>query len=333
MLKVWLAKDLESAIQIADSNKNWVAIETEYGIESLDEKHRNVALSLNHHGVFQKNFAPAQAYKLKLKARYDNFIISHLDLDVIFGILWTAGWLKMTPLTKILSDLVAEADTNGFHSIKEKLNKLDTKTRDRYLAIGYLVNSWIITDDGKKKKDISREAHKLLLKIKDIILQGATKEQVVKYKLWIKNQKETAKTFLKEVIPICDGDLLLSYRAPFGLTTAYGLENLEGNIIVQYNEQSKSLTLSCIDNHVAKKYFGKNGVIYPLQKFFGNKAGGKTAIGGSPRDQELQPEILDAFINFLKREYFNIPQITQFHEENSDVPNYSTAFQKCRRII
>jgi hypothetical protein len=102
---------------------------------------------------------------------------------------------------------------------------------------------------------------------------------------------------------------LLVYRAPFSLSTAYFIEDISGDVIVQFNEQSKTLTLACFNDDIAEKLFGKNGVIEPLQKFFGDKAGGKKAIGGSPRSQKLQPEILQAFLEFLNREYFNVPEI------------------------
>jgi hypothetical protein len=323
MLKVWLAKNLEEAKEVASSDKNWVAIETEYGGERLDDSHPNVALSLNHHGELQDEKAPAEAYHLKLKRKYDNFIISHIDIDTLFGILWTAGWLKKTNVTLSLAALISIADKHGFHIAEKHFKDYDRRIISRYLAIGYLVNSWVINDDGLLKKDVSKEVHKLLLKIKDIILDGATKEQIANYKLWFEKQNKSAKSYLINIVNLCNDNLLV-YRAPFRLTTAYNLGDVNGALILQYNEQSKTITLSCIDDITAEKYFGKDGVIEPLQIFFGDQAGGKKAIGGSPRDINLQPEMLNAFLEFLKREYFNIPEIIQLVERNKDVPNYST---------
>jgi hypothetical protein len=311
MLQVYLAKNLEGAIEITKLNENWVAIETEYGDQVLDNSYDRVAASLNHHGHLQGEDPPALAYKHFKNPRYDNFIISHIDLDVLFGILWMAGWLKVTPVTKKLSDMVAQADKFGFHTLKETLEQAPKKIRDMYLTIGYLTNSWIIKDNGATTKDVSKEIHKLLLRIKDVILNGATPDQINQYEEWLDSQAKTVKKHLVQIVPLCNDNKLLVYRAPFKLTTVYmiGDKDIVGEIIVQYHEQSKSITLGCINDEITQKYFGDKGVIEPLQIFFGSEAGGKFSIGGSPRNMDLQPEILSAFVEFLKREYFNIPQV------------------------
>jgi len=313
MLKVILAKSYDEARSfLQEAGGQWVAIETEYGHNTIDEKCPGVALSLNHHGELQHEEAPALAYK-KNPARYDNFIISHIDLDVLFGILWTAGWLKKTKTTIELSKYVALADTRGFHIAKNMLEEKNPDLKEKYLAIGYLVNSWVINDNGKNIVDISKEVHKLLLRIKDIILDGVTEDQIKSYLKWFSEQEAAAKAHLKEIRPLCGttSDNLFIFRAPFSLTTAYAIGEVEAQIIVQYNEQSKSISISCFDEQVAQKYFGDRGVIEPLQKFFGRHAGGKKAIGGTPRSQDIQPEMLPAFVDFLYREYFNVPEIEE----------------------
>lgn len=312
MLKVVLAKSSDDAAKVAGSSPGpWVAIETEYGNNSLNTTHPNVELALNHHGEFQKRDAPALIYKQKLQTRYDDFIVSHIDLDVLFGILWTAGWLKKTKTTIELSNLVAAADTDGFHTIKPKLERVSSDISQKYYAIGYLVNSWIINDNGKNVKDISKEVHKLLLRIKDIILDGVTQDQIDKYQNWFMEQEKVAKLHLRQIKPLCSGENLFVYRAPFRLTTAYSIGDIDAKVIVQYSEQSKSISLSCFDADIAIKYFGENGVIEPLKKYFGNDAGGKLAVGGTSRSHDVQPEMLPGFVDFLFREYFNMPEVTE----------------------
>jgi hypothetical protein len=165
--------------------------------------------------------------------------------------------------------------------------------------------------------DISREVHLLLLRIKDIILNGASQEQIDLYTKWFSEQEKAAKTHLKEIKPLC-GDAannLFIFRAPFSLTTAYKIGEIQARIIIQYNEQSKSISLSCFDDQTAELYFGENGVIEPLQKFFGEGAGGKKTIGGTPRNQDIQPEMLSAFVEFLFREYFNVPEVVDLSDK------------------
>lgn len=312
MICVKLAKSYDAAVEAANDLVDVVAIETEYGDKVLDEGHKNVKIALNHHGDLQKNDAPSLAFKrFRDQKSFDNFIVSHIDLDVLFGLLWAGGWLKETKTTITLSELVAQADIYGFHVMGDTLKNIPKYLANKYFLIGYLVNSWIIKDDGLLLKDVSREVHKLLLKIKDIILNHVDEEQLSDIEDWFLQQKLIAKKHLVEKRTLFDKDTMYVYRAPFSLTTAYKLEDDESKIILQYNEQSRSLTLGCYDDEIAKKYFGKNGVIEPLQKFFGNTAGGKFAIGGSPREINLQPEVLHAFLAFLDREYFNIPKIIQ----------------------
>ena len=310
MINVTLCKSYEDAALVANTLPRVVAIETEYGDDSLNTSHKNVEVALNHHGKFQVEDAPALSYKKfnNQQQPYDNFIVSHIDLDVLFGLLWAGGWLKETPTTIQLSKLVADADVNGFHKVFAELGKVPEHIRDKYLVIGYLINSWIITDDGLSRKDISREVHKLLLKIKDIIIGKPTTEQLEQVRSWLAQQEASARKHLQKIKHIGD-DILLEYRAPFSLTTAYNLNDLRGDIIVQYHEEARSISMSCFNEDVAIKHFGKKGVIEPLQKFFNKSAGGKVTIGGSPRDIDLQPEVMVAFTQFLDREYFNIPGI------------------------
>jgi hypothetical protein len=317
MLKVILAKSAQCAQDTLEefSDIEWVTIETEYGDKAVSGD-----LSLNHHGELQAMDAPSLAYKLNLKKRYDNFLISHIDLDVLFGILWAAGWLKKTTLTIGLSNLVAIADVNGFHTIKPLLETMSNDVKERYYAIGYLVNSWVINDNGMLKKDISKEIHKLALRIKDIILSGATPEQIAQYEQWFIEQDKVAKQYLQEIYNISSDEKMFIFRAPFSLTNAYSVGDYLASVIVQYNEQSKSISLSCFDIKVAQKYFGDSGVIEPMQKYFGPDAGGKNTIAGTSRSHNIQPEMVDGFIKFLHREYFNTPEmqvVTDTEEQSS----------------
>lgn len=317
MLKVVLAKSYQAAVEVADSGEDWVAIETEYGNQTLGEEHPNIIKACNHHGELQHNDAPAIQCSSSNR-RYDNFIVSHIDLDVLFGILWSAGWLKKTNITRALSELVAEADINGFHTIDKMLDTMPQEVKERYYAIGYLTNSWIFNDNGQNIKDLSKETHKLLLKIKDIIVNGATEEQIAQYEQWLIAQKTVVKKHLQGVYHLCNKQHMFVFRARFSLVTAYEIDNLKAIMIVQYNEQSKSITFSCYNQEIAERFFGKDGVITPLKKFFGDGAGGKITVGGTPREAIIQPEMLNAFVEFLFREYINVPDVKVVDIEGGD---------------
>ncbi len=309
MLQIWLAKSAKEAREVTSTGGRWVAIETEYGDETVDEKDEGVSLSLNHHGELQNQDAPALAYKKNIGEKFDNFIISHVDLDVLFGILWTSGMIKKTSMTTGLSILVAMSDVNGYHTMGPILKKLPSNVREKFWAIGYLLNSWIINGESKTKKDFSDVLYKLLLRIQGIIENDVTPEQIRLYEDWFKSQQASSKKHLREIHKLASSDQLFVYRAPFNLTTAYEVGDQKAVMIVQYHEQAKSITIACYNDAVAKEYFGKRGVLTPLKKYFGKDAGGKMAIGGTSRNHELQPEMLSGFIEFIHREYFNKPEV------------------------
>jgi hypothetical protein len=321
MLRIILAKDYKNAVKVVSDGNEWVAIETEYGQRTLDDSVPGVVLSLNHHGELQEELPPAMVYQtLDKPVRYDNFIISHIDLDTLFGILWTAGWLKKTKVTKKLSDIIGAADNLGFHRIDSIIQGVDKDIVDKYYAIGYLLRSWVIHDKGHNVKDVSKELHKLLLRIKDVIMDGPPPELTFLVEEWFSKKNDLAQKYLLSVFNLCDKDRLFIFRAPYTLVNAYRINNLKAKIIIHYNEQSKSITLSCYDEETAIKYFGKEGVLKPLRQFFGDKAGGKITIGGTPRDQQFQPEMIMAFFKFLLREYLNVPNIINLREQ--DVSNH-----------
>lgn len=309
MIRVELAKNISAAQELADQLPRVVAVETEYGEHSLNTSHPNVEVALNHHGKDQNKIVPALSYKLFNGVPYDNFIVSHIDLDVLFGIMWASGLLKETATTIQLAELTAKSDLYGFHIVQDMLPQYPKHIQQKYLLIGYLVNSWVINDDGHNQKDISKEVHKLMLKIKDIIINNVDEQCLESVNEWLEQQERIAKHHLREIVELCNDELMFVFQASFSLTTAYKIGDEKASIIVHYNEQSKSISLSCYDEATAQRYFGKDGVIEPLQKFFGPNAGGKNVIGGSPRDLNLQPEIIQSFVEFLKREYFNIPMV------------------------
>ena len=306
MIKVMLAKTFAASVTVADIPKKWVAVETEYGHKTLNSYHQNVVFTMNHHGNHQIEDAPA-VKGIDCSIRYDNFIVSHIDLDVLFGILWASGMMPKTQIAEQLSNLVADADINGFHKVLGYIEEIPQNIKEKYLAIGYLINGWFFNDNGLAVKDISKEVHKCILRIKDIICGEVTPSMIENYTNWMNEQHKVVKQSLLGIFHLGGGDHLFSFSAGFSLTTAYVVDKLTASIIVQYNTSTRSITLSCINNETAIRLFGSNGVITPLINFFGAEAGGKCAIGGTPRNQEYHPEMLDAFIQYLMREYLNPP--------------------------
>ena len=318
-LNIWLAKTPKEAREVAASGGRWVAIETEYGDDTVDESDEGISLSLNHHGDLQHNDAPALAYKKTIGERFDNFVISHIDMDVLFGILWTSGMIRQNQMTTGLSILVAMSDINGYHTMGPMLEKLPQEVKEKFWSLGYTLNNWTLHGESKTKKDFSQELNGLLTRMKSIIEEDITEEQREQFQGWFNAQQESAKKHLKEIHRLNGNENMFIYRAPFNLTTAYEVGGEKAVIIVQYHEQAKSITIACYDDETAKAYFGKKGVLAPLKKYFGKEAGGKMAIGGTSRNHEMQPEMLNGFIEFMHREYFNSPEIIDLENKLDEI--------------
>ena len=307
MLNIILVKNYEEAKKIAkelkSEDKEVCAIECEYGENALEEP--DVDLALNHHGKYSDNLPPSQRYDLydKLEKPFDNFIISHIDLDTIFGILWASKILRPTEIAKTLADLSAIQDLNGFHYMERYiLDSLETAVKFRFLAIGHLVSKITIEDNDSIIVDISRIIHKAILKIKDIIVQGVPNYYKDKINDWLINKEKEAIKYLVD-----ETDFYNFYIASNGinLLSAYKVNNKFKEINIVYNSESRVLSLACFSEEEAIKYFGEKGVITPLQNFFGSKSGGRISVGGSPRDEKITKEQALAFKEFLDKEYFN----------------------------
>lgn len=304
MINVAKCKSYELALQHAQNTSNLVAVETEYGDNYFGVKD-GAAVELLHHGKFNDGWPAATSfYNQGLNKRYDNFVVSHIDADTILGIMWAAGFLKPTKLVIKLSELIGEVDVKGFHWFMEhRYNNIPKNLQEKFLAIGSVISSWKFPDKNDYE-DVSRDVHKLILKIKDLILFPVPEEIIHRNENFMEKKEILKSTsMLKE---LCVPGIMVVYKGDTFLLDGYSVNDINNDIVVHYNTGSNTINISCKDEETAIKYFGETGVIKPLQIFFGEEAGGRTTVGGSPRDKKLQVEYLEAFVSFIRREYLNI---------------------------
>jgi len=311
MITVYKVNSVEDAIIAAKDLTDVVSVEAEFGENYYGVKD-GASVELLHHGKHSENYPTAISFYKKfpkLEYSFDNFIVSHIDIDTIFGIMWAAGFLKKTRITIELSELIAEVDKKGFHwFIENKLNDLDEKIKHKYLAIGKIISSWKFPNTNKGISDYSKVVHKLILKIKDIIIFDVPEEIIQENIDFLNNYeknnlKNQENAFIEDLsIP----GLLLVYKSNSFLLGSYTYKNLKYPLIIQYNTGSNTISISSNDEKLTVELFGETGVQKPLIEFFGKDSGGHKLIGGSPRDFKLQDEYLEAFVKFLKRNYFNI---------------------------
>lgn len=119
-----VAKKLTEVVPKKIPNITFCGIEAEWGSRELDESIPNITKVFNHHGN-NINIPAALAYKelyLDNQSGFtrnyysENFIISHLDADTIFGIGWVSGFFSYTKEMIDLSNLIAEIDIKGYHN-------------------------------------------------------------------------------------------------------------------------------------------------------------------------------------------------------------------------
>ena len=305
MLQVILCKNYNKSKEIAKEIAPCGAIECEYGEDTIDENTEGVKVAMYHHGQHSDKPAPSVRWDVfeELDRGLDNFIISHIDLDTIIGIMWASKILRPTNIAKEIGRLAELQDLNGFHYIeREILHKLKPTIKYRFLGAGYILSNISMEDNGEDVIDVSRIVHKSILKIKDIIIEGVSPELKEKIDFWLQNKKEEARKNLKY-----ENQVLNFYVSDKNLSSAYCTE--EGvckDINLQYNTSNNSITLAVFNEEIAKDYFGEEGVLKPLKDFFGEKAGGRISIGGGPRDKKLTLQHANAFLEYLLSEYINM---------------------------
>jgi len=308
MLNIWLCKDFDLAKEKVKEIAPCCTIECEYGDKVIDENIEGVELAFYHHGEYSDNQPPCLRWEVyyQLKKPFDNFIVSHVDLDTIFGIMWASKILKPTDVAKKIAELVAIQDLNGFHYIEsEILSTLNDPIKYRFLGIGYMLSRFKFEDDNMLCSDYSKAVHKAILKIKDIIIDGVSDDLKNTIDTWlIEKEKEAlklVKNYRKNLFTyfIKNGSInpLSAYKLP--------IHEDYSKINIVYNSETGIITIACFNEKWAKIFFGENGVITPLQRYFGNSAGGRVTVGGSPRDKFVTKEEANGFVDWLNRNYLD----------------------------
>lgn len=302
MIKVILCKNFEKAKETAKELKNCVAVECEYGDDVLTEEYEGVDLAFYHHGKYAHLPAPSEQWEVfnKLDRGYDNFIISHRDLDTLFGIMWASKLLKPEPLAIKLGELVALQDVNGFHWLEKNiLPDLHEDLKYRFLGLGLILNTREFeVDNGETVVDVSKSTHKMLLKLKDMIIDGPNEKQKTAIDNWLKQKKIDAEKDL-----VFTNKKINFFMSEKNLLSAYNIGNFYSDLNIVYNYRNGSIIISAFDEKTAKKYFGNQGVLKPLKEFFGDKAGGRITVGGAPRDQVFNREKAEEFLKFIIKNY------------------------------
>lgn len=293
-VKIWLCPTYDIAVKQKDALEaegHVVACsEAEYG--ELEVTGSRDGLSLAHHGPREANPAPCLAENLDQQDVPTAFLVSHIDLDAVGGILALHG---IKPKNDKFWEAAAFIDVNGIHHIHEldqseqdKLNavyawnaqqdRLNTRGVTEPIDVTAQVNAWkkaldIILDPREPEHDAMIEAGREWE-------QNASK--AVEEKLVFEN--ENIRAFITDGV-FCSA----SYYSP------NRQEVVPATIV--YNKKFDSITVAFEDG--GKAYSAKEIV----QALWGPEAGGHGGIAGSPRGQTMTEEQFIQAVSAVNTKY------------------------------
>ena len=148
-----------------DLNISFCAVEAEYGDGKLSTNDIGISASFAHHKIGKDYYQPCLAYQNDISNYSENFIISHVDTDTIFGIGWISGMFNnVSPSIyeklKELSLMISINDNFGYHSIPKD-------TAERFKKEWDVILSYV----SHAKKMISKSKFKNYYNCSNIILK------------------------------------------------------------------------------------------------------------------------------------------------------------------
>lgn len=265
-IEIVVSRNAEALRREISEHSYSVTIEAEYGNNTVSGS----VLTLAHHGSNSANPCPCilNVEHLGVVSRNQISIIgcSHFDLDTLGGILAVMG-------NKIAPDefwsLAAKIDIRGIHNVD--LGDMQPQF-DAYYAYSETHRVYV-SNCIEYVNDIVDEYACFLnvLFYGDPAIQA---ELIEDGKKWRENLNDLDQdTFVKQY-----NKVILRKTSSKFVNNLYRSES----IVVAYNEQTRAITVSRRDDSVD---INCDAVV---KKFFGEKAGGRAEIAGSPRDESYE---------------------------------------------
>lgn len=253
-------------------------IELEYGKKVVDEDN-NFDVLLNHHLFAKNKKIPCLAFDEK---RCNNFIISHIDSDTIFGIGWVSGYFsyhcnpEQIKILKEISKVLSEIDIKGFHNVDISKYKKQLSCINSFVSS---VKDKIISMKNIDFTNISSIVINILSKIVETIFNA--KKLNIKYN--------------KIIDSMCDVKLNEEYST--NLVHVFDKKFNDFNKCVSHEFIIiKNYTISIFgrNSEIVRKYFPK-GLVPFLNNFFSN-SGGHFSAAGSARSKNVSNKDFEKFI-------------------------------------
>jgi Zn finger protein HypA/HybF involved in hydrogenase expression len=272
--------------EIASKGNYSVTIEAEYGEKTV----HGLCHTSAHHGINSNNPAPCNDENIPY-LHEGCVLLSHIDLDSILGCMRVFG-IQMSYRLISMCKIVEYIDVNGPHH----LYQFDENAKLFFQAYW----SWNESNERKERitelTDVTQQILESIEIIEKII--SGNKELLENGYVWSKNIQEATEKCLKKETKYYR--LFLTDRVFCGASYYSPQQNTIIPAIISYNEKFKAITLSFEDS--GKKF--KADEI--MKELFGDGAGGKAGIAGTPRGKEFTFEdtqkVIDK-INILMRKY------------------------------
>lgn len=284
----------EIATKYAKQGYKIVGIEAEWGDNDLASVYPEADLSLSHHGKFSDNAAPCTQWKYYNKYKTDVcFIFSHFDLDAVFGWLVLEGRIPENKDTHDLTDHIGWVDVVGPHRAHE-----DQENYAKWSPLILTLNT-----EFKNIKKNNKHNTLNILELSTEIVNKLLNKPVSHYNFDFLEFEKNAYNALEKTLSI--KNKLHIYMSFSNFLSKYYISHKDyysiSDINIQYNIKKKRVSIGVRNEELAKKYFGEEGIVDFLQKYFGNKSGGRLTVGGSPKNQEIMYDDFLKIVDEIKK--------------------------------
>lgn len=267
MIKVLMAKDLETARRMESERIPVITVEAEYGLEVVEGQLHTMA-----HHIPGWETAPSLQMNIKsFKFDQDDYIlISHIDLDTVCGVMAAIGEYNVSEDIKAGVNYV---DCNGQHHLFDEVVS-DEARRFILSYIGYA-----------QKNRAPFGAEDVTEYVSAVISSLRTREFYEAGKAFVESRKAEAEA---SVVSILGSIALIEQKADsnaFGLNSEYILGGKEYDYVIVFSNKFKSVTISARKGSLDPKNMAEL-----VRVVFGPEAGGHHGIAGSSRGKEFSIE-------------------------------------------
>ena len=268
-------------------------VEAEYGNKVLKGTMvtfaHHVEEFINHPAPCNNTLPLSSYYNHVLETPNKNIVILGPDLDTVGGCAILMGNQPYSREYPKFWEIAGYLDVNGAHHI----HKYEQKYQDIFNAYW----AWSSENRTPRVSEVTECTESILNHIQVISyilgISYDNTEYIEKGKVWESKQLEIAESLLLEETPevrVYKSNGIFVNGSYFSPTL-----NSLANMIVAYYTKDSKITISCSDGTV--------DCVGIMQELFGNLAGGRRGIAGSPHGQKMTEEDFQNTINAVKNIY------------------------------